>query len=362
MKRSFLLPILTVAAVLAGMVTHNIVSAQFSQEELLGCVEFGLHNQACNALDKFHDEFDYRTNGIPSASQTVSNEDLTITLNFMGEIPLPEGGTGAWTEAAQQPYVDVAEQWLEIISGIQNVDQHHLKINFAVMDVGEDSLGLADLDFERLCVYGPYVIPTQGYIAVDDIFYDAADSILEFEAKNAVEEELKANIAHEIGHVLGIGTLWNIDVLRPGQFDASETEYAGSYRNWSIASPFDDGVIYRKPNSAAIARYNEAFETDYDFLPINYGHLYNIGEQQEQFGGNGKRFDPDGRKIPEMSWELMGHGMVLSPITIGLLEDLGWAVNYNAVEGACSRRRRGCLWSEHWHRANECFDDLISSR
>lgn len=124
MKRSFLLPILTVAAVLAGMVTHNIVSAQFSQEELLGCVEFGLHNQACNALDKFHDEFDYRTNGIPSASQTVSNE------------------------------------------------------------------------------------------------------------------------------------------------------------------------------------------------PINYGHLYNIGEQQEQFGGNGKRFDRDGRKIPEMSWELMGHGMVLSPITI----------------------------------------------
>ena len=337
MKRQFFLPILTVAVILTGIAAHTVVSAQFSEEEWIECIDMGRDDQTCSELDEFLDEVEERTSGTPSASRTISNAGFTIRLNFMDEIPLPDGSEEPWTEATQQPYVEVAEQWLEIISGVQGVDRHRLTINFAVMDVGDDALGIAAVDYESLQVYGPHVMPTQGYIVVNDIFYDAA-AILEFDGEDAVREELDANIAHEIGHVLGIGSLWNLDALEPGRLDGSETDYTGSYRNWSIESPFDDGVIYQKLNSAAIANYNQMFGTKFDFLPINFGHLYSIQQQEEDFGGNGKRYDSNGRQIPEMGWELMGHGMILSPITIGLLEDLGWAVNYEAVEALARTR------------------------
>ena len=145
---------------------------------------------------------------------------------------------------------------------------------------------------------------------------------------------------HEIGHILGVGTFWKIDLTSNG----------GENRNWLVdtetGAPYtasadaagNTNVGYAGPagGSAAVARYNQLTGNNFTYLPV------------EDDGGSGTALahpeegDGDMRTIntvfsPGLEAELMtgwvdDEHMPMSAITLGFLDDLGWSVNYPLAE------------------------------
>jgi hypothetical protein len=124
--------------------------------------------------------------------------------------------------------------------------------------------------------------------------------------------EFKANILHELGHIIGIGTFTE-------DFVKVDAEIKGN--------------VFRLPSeygaSKAVAEYNRIYSSNLNYVPFsdNGGHLYDY-----ELGGDEKRFLADGSEVPAMTKELMAGGVIYGRVMLAVLDDIGYVVDYTNAE------------------------------
>ncbi len=244
-----------------------------------------------------------------AAREVVNNDGLSITLEFIGR---PRLDGGSWDTMTRKPYVAAASRWLEVVKGVKGQPHHELTISVRVLPLFNAN-GSAAPDYASLVKVGDNWLPSRGDIVIASHVYDPDN----FESVKAQQEEFVADILHEMGHILGIGSLWNLS-LDQGEIFIDDKR--PSLRHWVVKE--HDQPVYRQP--AATRAFNEAMQTKLDYLPISsdMGHIYD-----SVWLGNRER--PD---VPQATQELMANGTVLSAISAGFLDDLGWVIDYNKVD------------------------------
>lgn len=218
--------------------------------------------------------------------------------------------------AERDAFEGAAEMWESIITGYVddnntasnaplNFDGPRIDVRISPNDGPGGTLGFAQpLSPLRLNAMGnPYTYATRGSMTFDSDDFGTGSI---FDA-----EILKLIVAHEMGHVLGIGTLWAPNGLyqqftRPG-------EYLGEYGN---------------------AAYREEFDPTADFLPVELGGAAGTAHKHWDEPDNGAAFtgllDDQNR---DFTYELMTgwfnfirYDPYISRTTIASLRDLGYTV------------------------------------
>lgn len=233
---------------------------------------------------------------IASDTEIVSNGKLSIELQFMAQVNLPTGQLEAWNDTYKQPYIDAASQWLSALTGIEGKDNHNIVIQITVDEL-QGGNGAAGPDADENV--GIYTFPTAGSLLIGNHTY-----VQEFDGV-----EFYATIMHEIGHVIGIGT------------------YTQAYTTYDAQT---DGNVFRGPDSnKGVELYNILYGTEVDFVPMssNGGHLYDY----ILFDDN-PRYLSDGSVMPPLTKELMANGVVFGSVTLGVLDDIGYIIDYSAAE------------------------------
>lgn len=235
-----------------------------------------------------------------TAVEKVSNENITFELQFMNQVALQGGKKEAWTAAYKQPFIDGSNQWLLSLRGIDNQPEHlTVKIKVRVKDL-PNANGMAGPDTE--VELNGFNFPTSGEMIIGNHTY----------VKGFDQVEFKANILHELGHIIGIGTFSE-------QFMTMDATTKGN--------------VFRLPSelgeSKAIAEYNRIYANTLDYVPFSDdgGHLYDY-----VLGGDKKRFLADGSDLPTLTQEFMANGVVFGRVTLAVLDDMGYSVDYNNAE------------------------------
>ena len=202
------------------------------------------------------------------------------------------------TASQQQIFLEAAERWSEIIlgdipdfsvSGIGVVDDVVIDVSAPYIDgsggIYGNILGWSNTSDLR----SASSLPATGFIELDS--HDVAS--LE------TSGELAVTALHEMGHVLGIGTIW--DEL--GLLDADTT------------NP-------RFTGSAATAEYNAIFGVSETSVPVEAG------------GGPGTVFSHWRESVfdNELMTGFADPAERLSRITVGSLQDLGYEVDFDAAD------------------------------
>jgi hypothetical protein len=228
---------------------------------------------------------DYEAITIATVTTPPNTSGFTITLNMTG-----------LTAAQQQIFQTAAARWSQAIIGdLPNVtyngtviDDVLINASAVAIDGAGGILGQAGPDRVRSSSQGglPYLGTMQ---------FDSADL-----ASMQANGTLMGVILHEMGHVLGIGTLWSSKGLLSG---------AGT------ANP-------RFTGAQATAAYNAIFGRSDTSVPV------------ENTGGSGTR-DSHWRESVFTSELMTGWasgGLQMSRVTIGSLADIGYVVNMNAAD------------------------------
>ena len=230
-----------------------------------------------------------------SDTRVVSNGRLSFALQFMDKLYLPGNETQEWNASLQQPYIDASNLWLAALMGVEGREHHTIEIQIRVHEL-DDGNGAAGPD-DGIEV-GPYLIPTSGEVIIGNHTYENGFDAVEFDA----------NIVHELGHVIGIGSVTE-----------DYTQYERQYK----------GNVFRVPGSKAVQLYNEIYNNTFDFVPISDdgGHLYDDVWQED------KRRVLDGKqRVPPLTKEVMANGNLLGAITLGVLDDIGYVVDYSKAQ------------------------------
>ncbi len=301
-----------------GMVTlRNIESMEFADR-----IAFVEDQAIVSEADPF---IGLATRRIAAQEVVASGSGVTLQLNFMDEIPMPDGSKRAWNATERAPYVAAARRWLEVIEKAGTLANYMLEFKILVLDLNtlaEGANGVATPLLENMVVDGDKVFPSQGIFAVNNCLYVEVTSagcpeVLTGAARTA---EFDANARHEMGHVFGIGALWNLNATNlAGMFEpASDGE--GDFRNWVQNSASHQGLIYNQPKG--IAAYNQFTGSSFNFAPVSPGHLYS--DAQNENPGTVRQFN--GTTLPSLDTELMAHRDLFTPVLFGFLEDLGWVI------------------------------------
>lgn len=230
-----------------------------------------------------------------SATASSTNGKITIVWEFLGEIVFLDGSTEPWSEARQAPYLEYADRWLEVLTAIEGTEAHTITIELTVnrFDDGNGAAG----PLEQTEVEG-FTFPVRGDMIISNHTYEQGFDPVEFEA----------NILHEMGHIFGFG-------------------FSNLSRTTSQEST--GGMAFQETNSQAVAMYNEIYGVNLSFIPFSddQSHLFDpvLGDDQP-------RTLPDGTTIPPMTKELMANGVALGRVTAGLLDDLGYEVDYSKTD------------------------------
>ncbi|WP_112480313.1 hypothetical protein [Vibrio variabilis] len=226
-----------------------------------------------------------------SATQTVSNAHLDLNLHFCNQLTLHNGKKSKWTDEQIAAYLTAANRWLEVISAVDNLEHHTIDINFHVVPM-DNANGMAGPEAEIDVNWR--LIPTEGSVFIGSHTYQPGFDPVEF----------NANILHEMGHVFGIGA-YSMDYTR---------------RDSQL------GNLFMVRDSQAVKRFNEQYKASFRELPISDdgGHLYDSKGSEDE-----KRYDKNGQPVPNMSQELMANGTLIGPVTLGMLDDLGYQVDYS---------------------------------
>ncbi len=252
----------------------------------------------------------------------ITNGNLTIIAIFEDPLMMQDGSTLSWTQELRQPYVDAVNRWLEVINGVKGKAEHVMEIIFFV-ETFDDGLGAAGPFFDEIENVNGHYIPIGGEVLISNFTY-SEDFASEFDSPEERDAEFNANILHELGHVFGIGTLWNLGGENNAINEDSETF---NIREWAIDRDTYKGPIYQQPNG--VREYNRIFGTSFDFVPLiieTKDHLFAITADDPP------RILDDGTGIPDMTPALMANGQVLTTVTVGMLDDIGWEVDYSKAD------------------------------
>ena len=234
---------------------------------------------------------------VASASVKVSKpsaDPFNITVIFPAGTQL--------TPSQKQAFTDAANRWSQVISqGLPDfkgetqdgtpldVDDVQITASAVAIDGVGKILGQA----------GPEYIRDSNNLPITGIMqFDSAD-VASMEAKGT----LKSVILHEMGHVLGIGTLWDSFISHngfPGCQNASIIQFTGSKAVLQFHNFGKTGNIPVESTGGAGTKCGHWSEATFD------------SELMTGFAESGP--------------------MPLSKMTVGALEDLGYQVNYNAAD------------------------------
>ncbi len=261
--------------------------------------DYAFQQFSISTTDKATGEASAGTDSI-SETEIVSNENISFELQFMNRLALQQGKTEAWSQDYKQPFIDASKQWLLSLRGVDNQPQHlTIKIKVRVKDL-PNANGMAGPDTE-VEVNG-FSFPTSGEMIIGNHTYVAGFDPIEF----------KANILHELGHIIGIGSF-------------SE--------QFVTLDPTAQGNVFRLPAqygaSKAVAEYNRIYSNDLDYVPFSDdgGHLYDTVLQEDK-----KRYLADGSAVPELTKEFMANGVTYGRVTLAVLDDMGYVVDYTNAE------------------------------
>lgn len=276
------------------------------------------------------------------ASPDVSEQEMSVVVRTNGTITLELGFvhpivTGVaserrdWTREDMAPILNVADRWLTIVTGVEGGAEGHtitVTIRAEFEEGVNGSAGVELLEEVKPDVY----LPRYADLLISGDIFSASWS---------EPGVLEHTVLHEFAHIFGIGTAFYV-------FEHDGYYFSGAYpvpddwpyravRDWlNEQIPESSGRIgrvYRQPHG--VAAYNEVYGAELDFLPMSPdgGHLFTVD------------YDPAARKIIRTPWrvtghtpiqpmeaELMGHGDVLSKITLAMLKDLGWQVDDSRAE------------------------------
>ncbi len=217
--------------------------------------------------------------------------------------------------ASEQAAFEAAEAtWESIITGYQidDIDNTNLTIdvNLAPIDGAGGILGSAGPSTAKLNAANSDVTSTYLYTSTGDMTFDTADT-------GALEMagSLSGVILHEMGHVLGIGTLWS----------SSSVGFAGRQELYTNASGQYTGAF-------GLAAYNSEFDQTGSFVPVELGGGAGTanGHWNEVDGGAGPTGIVSNITGQDFRDELMT-GWLNSPLFISSLttegmRDLGYTV------------------------------------
>jgi hypothetical protein len=231
----------------------------------------------------------------PNYSLTVAAPTPTTTTPSTGGFQITLNMTGL-TTSEQAIFQQAAARWAQVITGDlpnatyrgQTVDDMLISASATSIDGVGGILGQSGPDAFRAGTDLPYHGVMQ---------FDSADM-----ASMEQSGLLLSVILHEMGHVLGIGTIWEDKGLLSG---------AGT------SNPIFTGAN-------ATAQYNQIFGTNARGVPV------------EATGGSGTA-DSHWRETVFTNelmtgWAGPGTNLPLSRVTIGSLADLGYTVNYAAAD------------------------------
>ena len=223
---------------------------------------------------------------------------MILKLSFLGKLELADGSTREWAVTEQQPYIKAAKRWLEILKGVKNTNIHTIEITIKVNNFNQ---GLGAAGVEKSTTINEQIFPVKGELIISNRTY--TQSFLNDPKKGQIEFE--ANILHEMGHIFGIGTLWEKYII-------NNTNLGGN--------------IFQKNNSEAVKRYQQLYNTTIAYVPVSddKGHLYdyiNQEDKQRQITG-----------VLPLTKELMANGQKLGGVTLGILDDLGWQIDYTKAD------------------------------
>jgi hypothetical protein len=228
-------------------------------------------------------------------SKTVTNGNLVFELIFMGKLSLQNNNEKSWNIELQQPYINAANKWLSALTAVDGKALHTIKIKIFVkaLDGGN---GQAGPDSEEKV--GDFLIPTSGELTIANHTYAEGFDPIEF----------YANILHEMGHIIGIGS------------------YTETYMKQDAAYK---GNVFRVDDSVAVKTYNEIYGTFFDFVPMSDdgGHLYDYVLQEDK-----KRVLDNGMAIPPLTKEFMANGTIFGAVTLAVLDDIGYQVSYSGTD------------------------------
>lgn len=232
-----------------------------------------------------------------SEVNNVSNGSLTFELNFMGQLQHSNGVKGRWTPEMQKPYIDAAKLWLSYLIGVEGLDKHTISFDIRVQKL---SGGNGAAAVNREVKVDNFLISVDGEVIIANHTY----------GENFDPVEFNANIVHEFGHVIGFGF--------------STEKFVHHDRDTG-------GHSFRTPNSRAVGFYNQQHNTSFDFVPFSEdgAHLYDHVYQDDNI-----RFHRDETKIPPLTEEVMANGTTIGLVTLGILDDIGFEVDYRNAAGS----------------------------
>lgn len=237
----------------------------------------------------------------PPASTTsnhvvpVSNTGLTFELEFVDQLKLANNETKAWDDSYQKPYIDAANKWLNALLAVEGKSHHtvRMKIYVEKLDGGN---GQASPDAEEKI--GSFSFPTTGTMKIGNHTYaDGFDQV-----------EFHANILHEMGHIIGIGSFT----------EAFMENYAPM-----------KGNVLKIENSLAAQKYNEIYNNTHKYVPLSDdgGHLYDYVLQEDK-----ARVLDDGSTLQPLTKEFMANGAIFGTVTLAILDDIGYEISYQGVD------------------------------
>ncbi|HVT28105.1 MAG TPA: pre-peptidase C-terminal domain-containing protein [Lacipirellulaceae bacterium] len=245
----------------------------------------------------------YGANGATNPNYTLTVMPPTVTATPSSGSSSNSGGgfqitlqmTGL-TVAEQAIFQQAADRWSQVITGDlpdatyqgQRVDDLMISASAPTIDGVGGILGQSGPDAFR----AGSMLPIHGVMQ-----FDAADM-----ASMVSSGLLYSVVLHEMGHILGIGTLWSDFGLLSGAFTSNPT-FTGAN---------------------ATAQYNQIFGANATGVPV------------EATGGPGTA-DAHWRETVFTNelmtgWAGPGTTLPLSRVTIGSLADLGYTVNYAAAD------------------------------
>ena len=254
-----------------------------------------------------------------------------------------------FTNFMKKNIVDGVNKWNSVITGIPGSDQTRkieVDVNFKDFEAGTlASAGPRDKEIDILGLANYNIYTKTGEVSFATSFYDNFWN-------NSESIQMRETTKHELGHVLGIGNYWSFPWYKVGKIIVEDQEDRNGDLHNLYTGP--KGLeVYRFYNSNNQTLKINGVETNYK--NTNYPNVADcIGIPIEDDGGEGtagghleegvathigshNSIFINNIHYPGFGVELMtgirsGDHTPLSALTVALVEDLGYSVDYSNAE------------------------------